>query len=160
MSSTGVIGPFFFENENGETQTVNSTRYLEILKKKFLPSLGRRGINPKEIWFQQDGATPHTTRHVTDWLHQTFDGNFISFKTANVWPPHSPDLSPLDFFLWGHLKDLVYKPQPDSVAELKITIRREIRKISTETCAAVVQNVRRRLDVLIDQRGRHLEHIL
>lgn len=46
---------------------------------------------------------------VTDWLHHTFNGHFISFETANVW--HSPDLSPLDFFLWWHLKDLVCKPQ-------------------------------------------------
>lgn len=31
----------------------------------------------------------------------------------SVWPLHSPDLNPLDFCLWGHLKDLVYKPKPD-----------------------------------------------
>lgn len=40
----------------------------------------------------------------------TFDGNFVSFKTAYVWRPHSPDLSPLDFFLREHLKGFVYKP--------------------------------------------------
>lgn len=37
----------------------NGIRYLEILKKKILPSLTRRGIKLKDIWFQQDGATPH-----------------------------------------------------------------------------------------------------
>ena len=30
------------------------------------------------------------------------------------WPPRSPDLNPLDFYLWGHLKALVYAtPVPD-----------------------------------------------
>lgn len=79
------IGPFFFENKNGETQTVNNIRYLKILYRKCLLSLKRRGINPNEIWFQQDGTTLHTIWQVTDRLHQTLDGNFISFKTANVW---------------------------------------------------------------------------
>ncbi|KAJ4448366.1 hypothetical protein ANN_10382, partial [Periplaneta americana] len=32
----------------------------------------------------------------------------------NAWPPRSPDLNPLDFYLWGHLKSLVYSsPVPD-----------------------------------------------
>lgn len=84
MSPTGVIGHFFFENKNGGTQTVNSIRYLKILNKECLLSLTTTRINPNEIWFQQDGTTPHTTRQVTDWLHQTLDENFISFKTANV----------------------------------------------------------------------------
>lgn len=52
----------------------------------------------KKIWFPQDDLTLQTTQHVTDWQHQTFNGHFISFETANVW--HSPDLGPLDFFLW------------------------------------------------------------
>ncbi|KAJ4447321.1 hypothetical protein ANN_09325 [Periplaneta americana] len=31
-----------------------------------------------------------------------------------AWPPRSPDLNPLDFYLWGHLKSLVYSsPVPD-----------------------------------------------
>lgn len=60
MSPTEVIGPFFFENKNGETQTVNSIRYLKILNRKCLLSLTRRGINPNEIWIQQDGTTLHT----------------------------------------------------------------------------------------------------
>lgn len=73
---------------------------------------------------------------------------------------NSPDLSPLDFFLWRHLKDLVYKSLQDSLAEIIISIRREIWTISTETCAAVVRNFRRRLYVLIDQGAPNLEHIL
>ena len=49
------------------------------------------------MWFQQDGATPHSAKHVLSWLHETFGVNFISFKTEKIWPPHSPDLNPLDF---------------------------------------------------------------
>ena len=39
LSSQGIIGPFFYEDENGETATVNSDRYLKLLKTTFLPAL-------------------------------------------------------------------------------------------------------------------------
>ena len=42
--------------------------------------------------------TPHTAGAVIDWLSKTFGRNYISFRTAQEWPPHSPDLNPLDFF--------------------------------------------------------------
>jgi hypothetical protein len=49
-------------------------------------------------------------------LKETFGRKFISFKPDKVWPPHSPDLNPLDFFLWGHN---VYNPKPDTLEQLK-----------------------------------------
>ena len=80
LSSAGVIGLFFFE-EKGEIATVNSERYIQLLKKKFRPALRRIGINIENVWFQQDGATPHTAKHALAWLHETFGENFTSFKT-------------------------------------------------------------------------------
>ena len=35
------------------------------------------------------------------------------------WAPSSPDLNPCDFFLWGYMKELVYKPLPTSLHQLK-----------------------------------------
>lgn len=160
MSSTGIIGPFFFVDEFGDVETINSERYLNILRSKVLPALRRIGIDIGSMWFQQDGATPHTALRVIAWLEEKFGENFISFKTNNEWPPHSPDLSPLDFYLWGYLKDRVYKPTPNTLDELKVAIRREMRKVTIETCQSVIRNFRERLDVVITQKGRHLEHIL
>lgn len=31
-----------------------------------------------------------------------------------MWPPRSPDLTPLDFFLWSELKNFVYDTSIDS----------------------------------------------
>ena len=45
LSAGGIIGPFFFENENGTVETVNQERYLNILKNKFLPALRHKGID-------------------------------------------------------------------------------------------------------------------
>ena len=32
MSNNGLVGPFFFENEEGKTQTVNTKIFIEKLK--------------------------------------------------------------------------------------------------------------------------------
>ena len=81
-------------------------------------------------------------------------------RTANEWPPHSPDLKILDCFLWGHLKERMYTPSPQSTDELKRAIKRDMGKITPETCRRVIDNFKRRLDVVITQNGRHIEHIL
>jgi len=38
-------------------------------------------------------------------------------KRKVEWPPRSPDLSPLDYFLWGHLKR-VYKTKSRKLENL------------------------------------------
>jgi len=38
------------------------------------------------------------------------------------WAPHSPDLNPPDFYLWGFLKDNVYQGNPQTIEELKTAI--------------------------------------
>jgi len=34
---------------------------------------------------------------------------WIGRRGAIKWPPRSPDLTPLDYFMWGYLKERVYK---------------------------------------------------
>ena len=61
----------------------------------------------------------------------------ISRKCEFSWPPYSPDLNPCDLFLWGHLKELLYRDpaaiQYTTVEELNDSIRREIRKLNRNT---------------------------
>lgn len=62
------------------------------------------------VWFQQDDATPHTWKILLEWLFEKFGEHFISLRSNIEWQPHSPDLTPSDFFLWDYLKDRVYSP--------------------------------------------------
>ena len=44
----------------------------------------------------------------------TYPGHWIGRGGPVAWPPRSPDLTPLDFFLWEHIKSIVYEtPVPD-----------------------------------------------
>jgi len=91
---------------------------------------------------------------------ETFEDRVVSLKTQYAWAPHSPDLSALDFYLFGFLKDRVYKPSHTTLKELKVNNRREIRGINNETCKAVIDNFKTRCDVVIAQKGHHMEHVL
>ena len=59
--SRGIIGPFFFENKQGEDITVNGDRYRSMLKEFIFIRIEQEDSD--NIWFQQDGATCHTTEH-------------------------------------------------------------------------------------------------
>jgi hypothetical protein len=74
------------------------------------------------IHFQQDGALPHYLE-VLEYLNTRFPGRWIGRATPIAWAPRSPDLTPLDFFLWGFVKDRVFVPPLlANVAELRTRI--------------------------------------
>ncbi|GFX60215.1 uncharacterized protein TNCV_4533751 [Trichonephila clavipes] len=112
----------------------------------FIPELNNHDI--QELWFQQDGATCHTARATIDLLKDMFGDRLISrFEPLN-WPPRSCDLTPLDYFLLGYVKSLVYADKPQTLDHLKDNIRHVIPCY----CQYTPTNVRkshRKLDVQI-----------
>ena len=68
-----------------------------------------------DVYLQQDGATCHTSGEAIGLLREKFPGRMISRKSDYNWPPRSCDLTPLDFFLWGYMKDKVYGYAPQSI---------------------------------------------
>ena len=62
------------------------------------------------------------------WLDERFPERLSSIRRGPKRAPPSPDLNPSDFYLWGFLKDTVYKNHPRAIAELKQAITSKIRK--------------------------------
>ena len=60
------------------------------------------------IWVQQDGDTCHTAEAILDVLRSVLEDRIISHRVDVVWPPRSCDLTPLDYYLWGVVKDKLY----------------------------------------------------
>ena len=67
------------------------------------------------IWFQQDATTYHTAEATLDVLRPAFEDRFISRKADVVWPPRSSDLTPLDYYFWGAVKDKWYADKPETI---------------------------------------------
>ncbi|GFV09792.1 uncharacterized protein TNCV_2598471 [Trichonephila clavipes] len=95
----GIIGPYFFKNDEGHNVTVNGDRYRAMITNFFIPELNNHDV--QELWFQQDGTTCHTARATIDLLKDTFSDRLISRFGPVNWPPRSCDLTPLDYFLWA-----------------------------------------------------------
>ncbi|GFU70849.1 uncharacterized protein TNCV_1005291 [Trichonephila clavipes] len=120
----GIIGPYFFKNDEGHNVPVNGDRYRAMITKFFIPKLNNHDV--QELWFQQDGATCNTARATISLLKDTFGDRVISRFGPVNWPPRSCDLTPLDYFLWGYVKSLVYADKPQTLDHLEDNIRRVI----------------------------------
>lgn len=156
--ANGVIGPYFFEDEDGRRLNVNKQRYQTMLRDYFWPKLD--GIDISNVYFQQDGATCHTSGETIQVVNEMFEGRVISKNGDVNWPPRSCDLTPLDFFLWGFIKGKVYANQPDTIEKLKANIRREIANVPIEMCQNVIKNWNDRMISLKRAKGGHLDDII
>jgi len=104
----GVIGPFFFMES-----TVTGHSYLDMLENFAVPQI------PPGFIFQQDGAPPQFHRDVTTFMDETFPGRWVVRGSPTAWPPRSPDLTPLDFFAWEFIKNIVYRRKVQDLADLR-----------------------------------------
>jgi hypothetical protein len=107
MSKAKIYGPFFLAEK-----TIGEFYYLDMLQSWLFPQLEQDEAN---IILQLDGAPPHFHREVRSLLNGTLPHRWIGRGADDddmflKWPPRSPDLTPLDFYFWGYIKDKVYVP--------------------------------------------------
>ncbi|GBM10114.1 hypothetical protein AVEN_92931-1 [Araneus ventricosus] len=91
--------------------------------------------------------------------HSETDEYPNSYPGALHWPPYSPDLNTCDFFLWGHVKDLVYKKKSADLISLKRTITDSFASIRRKTLELVTDNFATGLRYCITSDGSHFENI-
>jgi len=55
-----------------------------------------------------------------------FQQDSLLLRITNSWPPPSPDLSPLDLYFVGYVKDRVHSPNVASLQKIKRNIHRVV----------------------------------
>lgn len=126
LTGTGqILGPFFYAGN------VNGDNYLDMINTQVIPELHRiygRMANGgvQRAWWFQDGAPAHRRIIVRDRLRALFHDRVVGLGHAREWPARSPDLTPLDFFLWGYIKSKVYVTVPRNINDLRQRIIREL----------------------------------
>ena len=92
--------------------------------------------------FQHDGAPPHYPREFKDFLNVRFPGRWIGRGSPHNWPARSPHLSPLDYCVWGWMKELDYSVKVGTrdallgrILDAADRIRNSQRKLQRETRA-------------------------
>ena len=138
--------------------TVNGDRYRTMLNEFLFTNIEEEPIG--NIWFQQDDATCHAAEATLDVLRPVFKDRIISRRADVIWPPRNCDLTPLDYYLWGALKDKCYADKPETIAALKDNIREAIGEIQLHTIDNVLKNWTDRVGYCMASRGSHLKEII
>ncbi|KAJ4446408.1 hypothetical protein ANN_13104 [Periplaneta americana] len=86
--------------------------------------------------------------------------NDDKIDTIIAWPARSPDLIPLDFFLWDYMKEKVYQTEIASREELVAKINTATMEIHQHGLNNVQREIRRRAEACVRARGGHFEHLL
>lgn len=110
------------------------------------------------MWFQHDGAPPHNSRLARHYLDTKFPNSWIGRSGPVVWPARSPDLNPLDYFLWGYLKSLIYETPVATLEDLEERLCCAIANITPKMLQRTQDNLIRRANACIEMQGMHFEH--
>ena len=132
--------------------------YRQMIPEYFVPQL--EDLDMQNLWFYQNGATPHTARETMTILRAAFPGRVI-YRFGDVpWPPRSPDFTPSDFFLWRYLKGKVYINMPNTLHELNNNIIEEVNRITPDSLQKIMENTVLRIRLCLNNNGEHLKHII
>ncbi len=97
-----LIGPVFLPlNLKGD-------EYLTFLRDSLSSNL--HYIPPERrkcMWYMHDGAPPHSCQLVQNYLNKHFSNRWIGPGGSVAWPPYSPDLNPIDFYVWDKIKSSI-----------------------------------------------------
>ena len=92
-------------------------------------------------------------------MQQNFEEREIGRYVKIPGPARSPDLTPMDFFVWGWVKDQVYRQPVDSLDELKVRIAQTMNGMPLDYAAhSLLLSFKSRLQSCINNEGRHVEH--
>ncbi|GFW87737.1 transposable element tc3 transposase [Trichonephila clavipes] len=163
FSASFNLGPYFFEElgvGGPVTCSITGQRYTSLLRNKIISNLQARQCLSRII-FMQVGAPPHITSCVKDVLKHRFkEERVISRQFLQLCPPRSPDLNPCDFWLWGHLRQLVSCDQPRTLSNLKDCIYRHVLNISHNTLRSTVEHAMLRFQIVAENDDHHVEPLL
>lgn len=151
-----LLGPVFLP------PILNGENYLEFLEYQ-LPELLNLNLRlENNHYFMHDGAPAHFRLTVRNYLDETYPNRWIGRGGPVPWPPRSPDCNPCDFYLWGHVKSLVYERDIPNLEVLRDQIINAFETIRRRP--GILRSVRgsmvRRMEACIAANGAHFEHFL
>ena len=102
----------------------------------------------------------HTAVATLDVLRPVFESRIISRRADVVWPPCNCDLIPLDYYLWGNVKDKCYADKPETIDALKDNIHEAIGEIQLHTINNVLKISTDCVGYCMASRGSNLNEII
>ena len=115
-----------------------------VLKKKF----------NNELYFEQDGASAHTSRTNKIVIEKLFGKNKLIQN-----PPNSPDLAYPIEYIWAYIKPRIKRKNPQTLEDLKKFTLEEWNAIPKKIIDNCGKNYKKRLEKVIELEGERLEPV-
>ncbi len=131
---------------------VNAEVYVEVLETKVLPWMFEVA-GGRLFTFQQDGAPAHTSARAQKWCAQ----NMPNFIEKDSWPPSSPDLNPLDYYVWSVLEEDVNSTSYNTRSALVEAIKRAFERLDKDKLKRACASFRGRLEKCVAAEGGFFE---
>ncbi|KYM80430.1 hypothetical protein ALC53_09121 [Atta colombica] len=113
--------------------------------------------NRQTLIYQHDGAPAHFSRRTKQILDARFPERWMGRGGPIIWLAKSPDLNMLDYFVWGHIKNLIEHRRNGLEHEVRDEI---MTTFNTITPDGATRQIVRRIELCSQARGRHLEQLL
>ena len=136
---------------------VDSQYYCDGLLSQLIPEMSR--LSGGNFIFQQDGARSHTSKHTMAYLDNNLPDE-ADVLLPEDWPPHSPDLNPLDYCIWSSLARKVFKVKIRDVDHLCDRLGEAWEQIGQEEIDRVIKSFRKRLKACVKANGKRFEYTL
>ena len=139
--------------------TLTSTKYVDFLSTRLHEILEEVPVDIRLCMrLMHEEAPPHFSRVARQFLNQHFANKWIG---PIAWPARSPDLNPLDFHLWGHLKSIVYATSIENAEILRNRIEQGFRQIreTSGMLERVTRSMTRRVQACLQMQGGHFSSI-
>ena len=133
---------------------INQQYYLDNVLKSHLLVEAKKLFGDEYYCFQQDGAPAHTAKSVQEWCEE----NLPDFIPKDEWPPSSPDLNPLDFFVWGYMLQNLKTKKIHSLDSFKKAIMKIWDEIPMSHIRAACDSFFKRLELVRSNNGGTIEN--
>lgn len=132
---------------------LNAQMYISEILEVAVKNCGESIFSGRPWVFQQDGAPCHTAKVTQDWCQANLPG----FIPKDLWPPYSPDLNPMDYFVWSYLEARVNSHEHTNVEALRCCVMKEWIDLPLDLCRAAVGSWRKRLGLCMKAKGGYFE---
>ena len=136
----------------------DSGYYCQSLLSQMIPEMTALSDNGNFI-FPQDGARSHTSKYTLPYMEKDIPPN-VELLSPDPWPPHSPDLNPMDYSIWSSLAAKVFQVKIRSVEHLCERLGEAWEQIFRNEVVRVIHSFGRQLKVCIKAQGKRFEYKL
>ena len=137
---------------------VDSDYYCNSLLSQLLPEMA--ALSPNEDFiFQQDGARSHTSKYTLRYLDDNLPPD-AQVLLPEDWPPHSPDLNPMDYGIWSSLATKVFRVKIRNVEHLCERLAEAWEEITQDEVNRTINCFRKRVKMCVKANGRRFEYKL